>query len=117
MHSTDDYSGFKITSDLNDNLFDVQSELISSAAKWRSIGNALRLKPDSLANIEAGNSSDPPACLASMVTEWLKRNYNVGKFGEPTWQMLVQAVGHLAGGANIALARKIARRHKAYGGR
>ena len=112
-------SGFKFflfTSDLNDSLFDVQSELISSAAKWKSIGSALRLKHDSLANIEAGNSSDPLACLASMVTEWLKRNYNVGKFGEPTWQMLVKAVGHPAGGANIALAKNIARRHEAYGG-
>ena len=50
-----------------------------------------------------------------MVIEWLKRNYNVRKFGEPTWQKLVQAVGHPAGGANMALAREIARRHRARG--
>ena len=55
-------------------------------------------------------------CLSSMVTEWLKRNYNVKKFGEPTWQWLVEAVGDPAGGANTALARKIGRRHKAEDG-
>ena len=50
-----------------------------------------------------------------MATEWLKRNYKVEKFGEPTWQRLVEAVGNQAGGANMALAKKIARRHKAKG--
>ena len=51
-----------------------------------------------------------------MLNKWLKRNYNVKKFGEPTWQKLVEAVGHLAGGADPGLAREIARRHKAAGG-
>ena len=37
------------------------------------------------------------------------------KFGEPTWQWLVKAVGDPAGGANMALARDISRRHKAAG--
>ena len=43
------------------------------------------------------------------------RNYDVQKFGEPTWQQLVEAVGHPAGGANMAHAEKIAKRHKAGG--
>ena len=103
------------TTDLDDDLFDVQSELIPVTAKWKSIGNALRLKSVALENIQAGSGGDPPACLASMVTEWLKRNYNVKRFGEPTWQKLVEAVGHPAGGANMAVARDIARRHKAGG--
>ena len=50
-----------------------------------------------------------------MATEWLKRNYKVEKFGEPTWQRLVEAVGNPAGGEDMALARKIAGRHKAGG--
>ena len=37
------------------------------------------------------------------------------KFGEPTWQWLVKALGDPAGGANMALARDIARRHKMRG--
>ena len=38
-----------------------------------------------------------------MVKEWLKRNYNVEKYGEPTWQRLVEVVVHPAGGANPGL--------------
>ena len=37
------------------------------------------------------------------------------RFGEPTWQWLVEVVGHPAGGANTVLAREIATRHKAGG--
>ena len=80
-----------------------------------SIGIALRLKPSILDGISTENSGDPQACLTSMVTEWLNRNYSVKRFGEPTWQALVKAVGDPAGGANMALAREIARRHKAVG--
>ena len=103
------------TSDLNDDRFDVQSELTPVTAKWRSIGDALRLKSVALESIQAGSGGNPPACLASMVTEWLKRNYNVQRFGEPTWKRLVEVVGHPAGGANMAVAMDIARKHKAGG--
>ena len=99
----------------DDDLFDVQKELIPVSAKWRSIGIALRLKPNILDGIKAENSGDPPACLTSTVTEWLKRNYNVKRFGEPTWQKLVEAVAHPTGGANMALARDMARKYKAGG--
>lgn len=43
------------------------------------------------------------------------RNYDIEKFGEPTWQQLVEAVAHPAGGANMTHAKKIAKRHKAGG--
>ena len=92
----------------------MQSELIPVATKWRNIGLALQLKPDILENIDT-HSGNPHACLLSMVTEWLKRNNDVKKFGEPTWQRLVEAVDHPAGGANTVLAREIAGRHKATG--
>ena len=101
--------------DASDDLFDVKSELTLVSANWKDIGIALRLSPDILDRIQAGNSGDLIACLTSTVTEWLKRNYNVKKFGEPTWQRLVEVVGHPAGGANKALARDMARRHKAEG--
>ena len=93
----------------------MQGELIPVAAKWRSIGIALRLKHDVLENIDTKHSGKPHECLSDVVTEWLKKNYSVEKFGEPTWQWLVKAVDHPAGGANKALAIEIARRHKAGG--
>ena len=98
-----------------DVLFDVRKEMNQVSAKWRSIGVALRLDPNILDGIQTKNSSDPQACLSSVVTEWLKRNYNVERFGEPTWQWLVDAVGDPAGGAHMALAKDIASRHKLKG--
>ena len=80
-----------------------------------SIGIALRLDSNILDSIQAKNSGDPSTCLSSMVKEWLKGNYNVKRFGEPTWQWLVDVVGDPEGGAHMALARKIARRHKLRG--
>ena len=43
------------------------------------------------------------------------RKYNVERFGEPTWQRLVEAVGDPTGGVNPGLAREIAGRHKTGG--
>ena len=101
-------------SDLDD-LFDVRKELNPVAAKWKNIGIALRLNPDILDSIQAGNSNNPQACLSSMLTEWLKGNYNVKRFGEPTWKWLVDVVGDPAGGEYMALARGIASRHEPRG--
>ena len=98
-----------------DDLFDVRMELIPVSAQWKSIGIALRLNPNILDRIQADNSRDPSACLTSMVAHWLERNYNVERFGEPTWKILVNAVANPAGGANMALARDMARRHKTEG--
>lgn len=99
------------TSELDDDHFDVLRELTPLAANWKTIGFALRLKPDALEKIDKQHSGDTSACLGSMVTEWLRKNYNVKKFGEPTWQRLVKAVGDPAGGANNALSKRIAKRH------
>ena len=104
-----------LPSDLNNDICDVKTELIRVAAKWRAVGIALGLQSDTLDIIETRCSSDPCQRLEMMVTEWLKRNYNVRKFGEPTWQKLVEAVNSPAGGANTAHARDIAGRHKAGG--
>ena len=50
-----------------------------------------------------------------MVKEWLKKNYDFKKFGEPMWQKLVEVVSHPAGGANMAHAKTMATNHKAVG--
>ena len=49
--------------------------------------------------------------MSRLLTEWLKKNYNVEKFGPPTWKMLVEAVAAPNGGNNRSLAEKIATLH------
>ena len=42
-----------------------------------------------------------------MLEQWLNQNYDVGKYGRPSWQMLENAVRVKAGGNNPAIADKI----------
>ena len=47
-----------------------------------------------------------------VLTQWLKKTYNVKRFGEPSWKLLVKAVSDQAGGNDRALAEKIAQNHQ-----
>ena len=40
--------------------------------------------------------------LIAVQTNWLKKMYDVQKFGEPSWEILVKAVDSRAGGRNHA---------------
>ena len=93
-------------------MFDVKSELIPVATRWKHIGLALRLDPAQLDVIEMENKKVDD-CLTKVLHLWLKKAYNSERFGEPSWTLLARAVGHPAGGNDRALAEKIA---KKYGG-
>ena len=80
------------------------------ANKWKNIGLALRLSPNSLNTISTKeNVTD---CLMEVLTQWLRKTYNVKRFGEPSWKLLVKAVSDQAGGNDRALAEKIAQNHQ-----
>ena len=80
------------------------------AHNWRGVGRALRLHPDLLNRIGADHS-DVKSRLEGVLTEWLKKAYDTTRFGQPSWQLLVAAVAHPAGGNDRALAEEIATRH------
>ena len=80
------------------------------AHNWRGVGKALRLHPDLLKRIEADHS-DVKSRLEGVLIEWLQKAYDTTRFGQPSWQLLVAAVAHPAGGNNHALAEQIAGRH------
>ena len=80
------------------------------ASKWKDIGLALRLAPDSLNTLST--KEDVTGCLREVLTQWLKKTYNVKRFGEPSWKLLVKAVSDQAGGNDRALAEKIAQNHQ-----
>ena len=52
---------------------------------------------------------DVDQAFSQMLLIWLRRNYNVDKYGPPTWQRLVDAVDNV----DHALAKKIASKHPA----
>ena len=98
-----------IPADIND-LFGVYTELLNVAHNWRGVGRALRLHPHLLNRIEA-NTTNVETRLEKTLSEWLKREYDTTRFGLPSWELLVAAVAHPAGGKNHALAGQIAGRH------
>ena len=100
---------YDVNSDI-DNLFEVNSELIDVAVRWRYIGLALHLKDPKLSIIQ-DNNADVTTRLTDMLRQWLNKTYDVEQFGQPSWQMLAETVRSPAGGDNPALAAKMARKH------
>ena len=78
---------------------------------WKAIGRGLRIDSGRLDMIQKDNSGNSKECLSEMLTCWLKRNYDVERFGEPSWRAVVKAVACPAAGDNHALALNIAKQH------
>ena len=76
------------------------------AARWRDIGLALGISDSQLETIEA-NKSDVEDYLTDMLRLWLNKSHNVEKYGEPSWQILRDAVRNPAGGNSAAVADNI----------
>ena len=94
-----------------DDHFDILTEMMPVASSWKAIGNGLGIDPGRLNVIQESNPGKPKGCLPEMLTSWLNRNYNVERFGEPTWRAVVKVVAHPAAGDNCALALSIAGKH------
>ena len=94
-----------------EDLFDVLAEVISIASSWKAIGRGLQIDSECLDLIQKSNPGNPKECLSEMLTCWLKKSYNVERFGERTWRAVVKVVAHPAAGDNFALALNIAKQH------
>ena len=88
----------------------MKRELVDVARNWKGIGEALRLKPIMLDSIEVDGKNEESR-MNKVLTEWLKKSYNVSRFGLPSWKLLVAAVADPAGGNDRALAERIAQRY------
>ena len=86
--------------------------LTDISAKWKHIGIALRLKPAKLQEIAATHLGNPSDCILEVLINWLNKNYNTEKFGEPTWRRIVEVVADPAAGDNAALAERITKEHQ-----
>jgi len=88
-------------------LYDVLKALEDCIALWEEIGTALHVKVGKLEEIKAAHHSDPKKSLRATMIEWLRKNYMTEKFGDPSWRLLVEAVGQF----NKGVAERIARDH------
>ena len=93
-----------------DDICDILDELTDVLAECYKIGTRLGLKQSDLNVIKEGKH-DLATAMERVIDYWLRQNYNVKKYGLPSWKSLVKAVQHRGGGNNAALARKIAERH------
>lgn len=81
------------------------------SSKWKLIGTIFRLRQEKLEQIDIACSENPEECLLEVLKEWLRRNYDVARFGEPSWRKVVEALASPAAGNNKALALSIASEH------
>ena len=93
-----------------DDLTDVLDELTDVLAECYKIGTRLGLKQPDLDVIKA-EKPDLVTTMERVIAHWLKQNYDLKKYGQPSWKSLVEAVHHRGGGNNAALAKKIAEQH------
>ena len=76
-------------------------------SRWRDIGRKLGIRPSTIDSISADHSQCGP-CLSEVIKHWLKLNYDVSKFGQPSWRKLAKAVS----GYDKRLFYSLARDHK-----
>ena len=90
-------------------------EVVSIKSLYFSLGRSLRLEIDDLKKVREAYSSesDDESALTDVLLLWLHQKYNVERFGQPTWKMLVEAVNKKTGGNDHDLAKKIASHHPA----
>ena len=79
------------------------------ASRWENLGLALRLRHSEITTIEK-NRASVEDCLKDVLIKWLQKAYNTTRFGDPSWNLLLEAVAHSAGGNDPALAERIADR-------
>ena len=85
-------------------------EIESLQSVYYPLGQSLRLDIDELKAIR-DTSPNADQALEEVILLWLKKKYNVEKYGPPTWRMLVEAVDRKRGGNNHELAKKIASKY------
>ena len=77
-----------------DDKYDVSHALDGfSKSQWKVLGRELGLKSDLLDDINADyQCKGVGECFDQVLEAWLKRKYDVARFGPPTWQSLANAV-------------------------
>ena len=94
--------------DIRSKATDLQKELDEVEHRWYQLGVLLGLPVHTLDGYQE-NYDDLGDRLREMLQEWLKKGYTE-EYEVPSWQVLVDAVEHSAGGENPKLAGELAKK-------
>ena len=97
--------------DIKSKATDLQNELGDVEHRWYQLGVLLGLPVHTLDGCQ--NYDDLRDRLRAMLQEWLQKGYT-GEYEIPSWQVLVDAVEHSAGGENPRLAAELAKKRGSY---
>ena len=89
-----------------DDFSDIQRELQGLESIYYSLGRNLHLTSDKLDVIRKDNPNDCVTAFSQVIDEWLRMNYNVPRFGRPSWQLLVKCVDAIDQDRAEAIANK-----------
>ena len=86
-------------------------ECASLAARWKHLSGFLGLPSTVIDQIQCDHPNDSSSCWNEALNQWIKQNYNTGKFGKPSWKTLLGAIEHV----DRCLFKKLASEHKNHG--
>ena len=69
------------------------------------------LRPGEVDAIKGGTVGDVDLAFRKVILTWLQQEYDFNKHGKPSWRKLLECIGSPAGGANPALAMRVAANH------
>ena len=86
-------------------------ECASLAAKWNQLSGFIGLRSSLIDQIRCDYPNDSSSCWNEALKEWIKQNYNISKFGKPSWKTLLGAIFRI----DKHLFAKLASEHKCRG--
>ena len=92
--------------DLDDHV-DVLEAVEPLTSEWRNLLIKLHIQQSKISTIEQDNPRDSQSCLSKGLMNWLQKNYNCQRHGNPSWRMLAKAVSRI----NCEQFEKIAKDH------
>ena len=90
-----------------DDLGEVMEEVNSLSSEWKKLSTKLHLRDDVLKKIECNNPRNVDNCLHDTLRVWLRWNFDIERYGKPSWRSLAEAVHYL----DSSLSWKIAMAH------
>ena len=70
----------------------VMRECSDLAAKWQQLGGYLGLRIGLIDSIKGNYPNDNSACWSEALKHWIQQNYNIARFGSPSWRTLLEAI-------------------------